>query len=238
MIKQLLLVAATVVALASCSVKEDIHLHGDNSIDRNMLMHLDTITANKLKGLLAMAGQPQSLSFDTLAMAWDSVGAVFERLPINNQDVKILFSRWNRNSSSGSVRFSMPSLEAYNQFSSVHLKTPDEIRNQVPFGGPQEQQIHWKGKDTLLIQLDNNKSANGQTGMSEADMKQGMALLKSMFGIASIMTYDAVFHLPRVAKSVSGPGATLSAGGSAVNITKNLEDVMGDGGAEVITVVF
>lgn len=238
MIKQLLFVSAIAIAFAACSFKEDIHLHSDNSIDRNTLIHLDTGSASKLIGLAGMMGQPQSFSVDSLGVAWDSVRAALTRFPQTNPDVKMSFSEWDKKTASGSIYLSMPSLEAYNEFSAAHLKTPDEIKNQVPFGGPQQQQIHWLSKDKLVIQLDNSKSADARPGMSEAEMKQGMALLKSMFGIESIMKYDAVFHLPRTAKSVSGPGATLSADRKAVNITMNLEEVTGDGLAEEITVVF
>lgn len=239
MIKQLLAVITGIITFTACSFKEEISLHPNNSIDRNTLVHLDTVTVGKIMDLAAMMGQQrQNMPFDSMAMAWGSVGAALTRLSANDPRTRISYKPWDRKTASGSVNFSMPSLDAYNDFSAHTLTGPAAMTDQVPLGGPQKQKIEWLGKDTLLITLDNSKSPQVQPIANEAEIKQSMGALKMMLGLDAFIKYEASFHLPRSAKNATGKGVTLSADKKTIHINRELDEAAQNRTDDQIVVVF
>lgn len=225
--------------LTACSFKEEISLHSDNSIDRSTLVHLDTVAVGKIMDLAAMMGQQrQNIPFDSMAMAWDSIGAALTHLSANDPRTKVSFSKWDRKTASGAVNFSMPSLDAYNDFAANTLTGPAAMTDQVPLGGPQKQKIEWLGRDTLRITLDNSKSSQAQPIANEAEIKQSMGALKMMLGLDALINYEAGFHLPRSAKNAIGKGVTLSADKKTIHIKRELDEAAQNGTDDQIVVVF
>jgi hypothetical protein len=238
MIRKIIAAGSIAVLVASCSLKEDVHINANSSIDRDMLVHLDTVASGKLVAMAAMAGQQEQFKIDSIGMVWDSVGSALTRLTQNVPGAKASHSAWDRSNASGALHFSMPDLATYNEFAGQTMAMPGAVNDQMPVGGLKKQQLEWHGKDTLLIRLDNSKSATAVPMANEAEMKQGMGMVKMMLGIESLVKYKASFYLPRAAKSATGADAILSADKKVVTIEKSLDDANAAGQADEIKVVF
>lgn len=230
--------AGLLSVMVSCSMNEDINIKANNSIDRDLLVHLDTVATGKLVSMAAMMGQPQRLPMDSLGIAWDSVGATISRLAQNTPGVKASYTPWNRQQASGAIHLSLPDINTYNQMAGNTLTAPDALKDQVPLGGMHKQQLTWITKDTLQITLDNSKSANAAPIANEAEVKQAMGMVKMLLGIDAVAKYKANIHLPKAAKSVTGANAVLSADKKTVTLAKSLDEANPTGQPDIIKVVF
>lgn len=238
MIKQITVLAGIALFITSCALKEEVHISTNNSIQRDMLVNLDTVAAGKLQAIAAMAGQQEQLKFDSIGVAWDSVGSSLTRLIQGKDGAKASYTPWNRQKAEGALHFSLPDIAAYNEFAGSTLSTPGAIADQIPFGGPKKQQLQWHGKDTLVIALDNSKSPNAPAIPNEAEIKQSLGMVKMMLGVNAIIQYNAIFHLPRPARSIIGNDATLSDDKKSITIKKALEDANLPNQPDQIIVIF
>jgi hypothetical protein len=240
MIKLILAAGSVVVLMASCSLREDIHVNANNSVDRDMLVHLDTAAAEKLVAMAAMAGQqPEQMKLDSIGIVWDSATSAFTQLVKKDvPEATVSRTTWNRSTASGALHFGLPDIAAYNKFANSTLTMPGAVSEQMPIGGLKKQQLEWRGKDTLVISLDNSKPANAVPVANEAEMKQAVGMIKMMLGVPALVQYKASFYLPRTAKSVTGADAILSPDKKMVTIEKSLDESNTTGQPDEIKVIF
>lgn len=221
--------------LTSCSLKEEVHLNGNNSVDRGMEMHLDKEAGTKMLSMAAMMGQQQNASLDSLASVWRVMTDTLQKSVAQTPGATFSASAWDTATNTGKLNFHLPNLETYNPFANSGLSLPAEAEKQMPFGGMKKQQLEWHGKDTLLITLDNSKDREIPNA---AEMNQGLAMVKMMLGVDALVKYKATFFFPKTAKAVIGENAVLSADKKSVTIEKALDEPNAPGQADEIKVVF
>lgn len=221
--------------LTSCSLKEDVHVNANNSVDRNMEMQLDKEAGTKMVAMAAMAGQQQNMSLESLGPAWNLMSDTLKKTVEQTPGATFSSTPWDTTTNSGKMNFHLPTMAAYNEFSSNSFALPAEADKQMPLGGMKKQQLEWHGKDTLVIHLDNSKE---KPAGNEAEMTQALAMVKMMLGVDALVKYKATFYLPKAAKSLIGADATLSADKKSFIIEKSLDEANVAGEADEIKVVF
>lgn len=227
------MIGCTLSLLASCSLKEEVRVNKDNSVDRNLDFHLDKDAAQKLMSVAAMAGQGENMKLDSLGYAWnimaDSLKVKVERTP----GAKASYTSWDTASQTGTIQFHLPTVAAYNDFATNTFSMPAEAEKSMPIGGMKKEQLQWHGKDTLYIQMDNSKEAAASGGQ---ETQQAVGMLKMVLGLDALIQYKATYYLPKPAKSVIGQDVVLSEDKKSVFIAKSLDDA--EGSNDVIKVVF
>lgn len=231
------MVGCAVILCTSCSLKEEVHINANKSIDRNMEFHLDNEASQKMVAMAAMAGQQESLKLESIPHLWDTLSAAMVAHVKEIPGAKANFTHWDTASYTGKMNFSLPDMATYNDFASSSFSLPSEASDKVPLGGMKKQQMEWHGQDTLLIHLDNSKK-EGTEIPNQAEVAQSMNMVKLMLGIESLMSYKATFFLPRAAKAVEGEGATLAADKKTVTIEKSLDSPNEAGAPDNIKVIF
>lgn len=213
--------ALALVVFASCQVKEDIHVNTNNSVDRDMEMHLDKEASTKLVAMAKMSGQGDNINLDSLGSVWNTVTDTLNKSLTVSNGASFSATKWDTATNSAKVHFHMPDLKTYNEFAGKFAQTPAEADKQMPFSGMQKQQLEWRGKDTLVIHLNEGKA---EAPTNSEEMTQSLAMVKVMLGLDALASYKADIHLPRAAKSIIAENATLSADKKTVHIERALED--------------
>lgn len=228
--------ALALIVFASCQVKEDIHVNTNNSVDRNMELHMDKAAGDKLSAMAQMAGEGNKLPLDSIAPLWNTVtDSLSSHLVNNTKGATFNAGKWDTVSNSGKLNFHLPDLATYNEFANTLAKSGNKTSEQMPFSGVQKQQLEWRGKDTLVIQLNEGKA--NATGNTE-EMTQSVAMIKLMLGLDALATYKADIHLPKAAKSIIATNATLSDDRKTVHIERALDDITGNNEADEVKVIF
>lgn len=228
--------ALSLIVFASCQVREDIHVNANNSVDRNVELHMNKEAGNKLAAMAQMAGQGDKLPLDSLAPMWNTItDSLTKNAATNNKGLTFTAGKWDTASNSGKLNFHLPDLKTYNEFANTLSQSASKTNEQMPFSGVQKQQLEWRGKDTLVIQLNEGKGT--ATGNTE-EMTQNLAMVKIMLGLDALATYKADIHLPKAAKSIIATNATLSDDKKTVHVERVLEDVTGSSAADEVKVIF
>lgn len=221
--------------LTSCSLKEEVHLNANNSVDRNMEMHLDKEAGTKMLSMAAMMGQQQNVSLDSLGTVWKVMTDTLQKSVANTPGATFSASPWDTAANTGKLSFHLPNLETYNPFASNSFALPAEADKQMPLGGMKKQQLQWHGKDTLVITLDNSKDREIPNA---TEMNQALGMVRMMLGVDALVKYKATFFLPKAAKAIIGEDAVLSADKKSITIEKALDEPNELGKADEIKVVF
>ncbi len=229
-------VAGVLLLLSSCSIKEEVQVHANNSVGRDLNFKLDSSATQKLLTLAKQQNQDAG-KMDSIGVAWDSLASTVKKNVQQIPGATATASTWDNKNYSGKMKFSLPSLDAYNKFAGNTLALPNDISEKVPVGGLKRETLTWKGKDTLLISLDNSRSA-GNEAVNQDEAKQAMGFMKMMLGVEALMQYKVDFKLPKPAKAVIGEGAVLSADKKTVSYTKSLDESNEPDKADEIKVVF
>lgn len=208
------------ITMASCSLRERVQLNANNSVSRNMEFKLDSGAASKLVAIAKTQGQNTNV-MDSVSLAWDSLSSYVKKNALQYPNATAESSPWNNNTHTGTMQFKLPNLDTYNQFASNTIPMPNVPGNKLPIGGLKRENIAWKGKDTLVIQLDNSQHGTTE-GIRET--QETVGLIKIMIGLEALVQYKADFVLPRPAKAVIGEGAALSADKRTVTYSKPLDE--------------
>lgn len=227
--------ALALIVFASCQVKEEIHVNTNNSVDRNMELHLDKEAGNKLMAMAKMGGQGDQFSMDSLGKIWNTVTDSITGSVATATNSTFSAGKWDTATNTGKLNFHLPDLKSYNEFANKISKAPSEGDNKMPFSGLQKQQLEWRGKDTLVIVLNEGKS---NAAAASDENTQNMAMVKLMLGIDALVTYKASIHLPKAAKSIIATNATLSEDKKTVFIERTLDEATGALPADEVKVVF
>lgn len=232
--RNFLAISGLMISMASCSLHEQVQLNANNSVARNMEFRLDSGAATKMVAIAQQQGQNTGFT-DSVSYAWDSLSANIKRNALQVPGASADVSQWNKTTRSGNMKFKLPSLDSYNQFASNTVTLPNDMGDKMPLGGLKRENISWKGKDTLVITLDNSHPGADEHAQ---ETQQSLALVKILIGLDALMQYKADFILPKPAKAVIGEGASLSADKKTVLYSKSLDQANETGNPDVIKVVF
>lgn len=233
MTKNIFTIAGSLLLLSACSIREEVQVHADNSVGRSLNFKLDTAATQKL---LTLAQQNQAAGrLDSMGFVWDSLAAGVKKNVQQIPGATVTASQWDKKTYTGTLQFNLPSLDAYNQFADNTLAMPSEVSEKLPVGGLKREALTWKGKDTLVIRLDNSRDA---AAPGQDDTKQAMSMMKMMLGMESLMQYKVDFKLPKPAKALIGEGAVLSADKKTVSLNQSLDEPNAPGKADEVKVVF
>ncbi|BAV09190.1 hypothetical protein SAMN05421788_101633 [Filimonas lacunae] len=232
------IIGSLVALMTSCNVKEEVHINKDNSVDRDMQLHLDKDASQKLLSMASTLGMQEKVNMDSLGYVWQALSDTVKKNTQTIPGAALIASAWDSSNHTGTMKFHLASLQAYNQLTSNSFALPAEANNQVPLGGMKKQKLEWHGKDTLVIQLDNSKDAGSTPAASSEEMMQGLNMLKGLMGIDALMDLKAIYHLPKPAKSIIGANATLSEDRKSITITQSLDEANAANQPDIVKVVF